>query len=124
LYRDQERARREIPTLRMLTTPLAELRKRCESFAKWLREIPGLTVGVREDESFVGGGSLPDVSVPTCVLALSSAKLSESEFAARLRAGSPAVVARVQDGRVLLDLRCVFERQEAELLDAVRAASS
>jgi L-seryl-tRNA(Ser) seleniumtransferase len=124
LYRDPERARRDIPTLRMLTTPLAELRKRCESFAKWLREIPGLTVGVREDESFVGGGSLPDVSVPTCVLALSSATASESEFAAKLRTGAPAVVARVQDGRVLLDLRCVFERQEAELLDAVRAAAS
>lgn len=123
LYRDPERARREIPTLRMLTTPLAELRKRCEAFAKWLREIPGLTVGVREDESFVGGGSLPDVSVPTCVLALSSATASESEFAAKLRTGAPAVVARVQDGRVLLDLRCVFERQEAELLDAVRAAA-
>lgn len=123
LYRDPERARREIPTLRMLATPLAELRKRCEAFRTWLREIPGLTVGVREDESFVGGGSLPDVSVPTCVLALSSATASEAEFAARLRTGAPAVLARVQDGRVLLDLRCVFERQEAELLDAVRAAA-
>jgi L-seryl-tRNA(Ser) seleniumtransferase len=58
------------------------------------------------------------------VLALSSATASESEFAAKLRTGAPAVVARVQDGRVLLDLRCVFERQEAELLDAVRAAAS
>jgi L-seryl-tRNA(Ser) seleniumtransferase len=124
LYRDPARARREVPTLRMLTAPLAELRARCESFAEWLREIPGLTVGVREDEAFVGGGSLPDVSVPTCVLALGSARVSEAEFAARLRTGSPAVLARVQDGRVLLDLRCVFERQEAELLDAVRAAAT
>jgi L-seryl-tRNA(Ser) seleniumtransferase len=124
LYRDPARARREVPTLRMLTAPLAELRARCESFAEWLREIPGLTVGVREDEAFVGGGSLPDVSVPTCVLALGSARVSEAEFAARLRGGSPAVLARVQDGRVLLDLRCVLERQEAELLDAVRAAAT
>ncbi len=122
LHRDPARARREIPALRMLTTPLTELRARCESFAEWLREIPGLTVGIREDEAFVGGGSLPDVSVPTCVLALSSAVVSESEFAARLRTGVPAVLARVQDGRVLLDLRCVLEGQEAGLLDAVRAA--
>lgn len=124
LYRDPERARQEVPALRMLTTPLARLRARCEAFAAWLREVPGLTVGVRADEAFVGGGSLPDVSVPTAVLALSAAHRSETELAARLRAGTPAVLARVQDGRVLLDLRCVFEAQEAELLDAVRVAAS
>src|SRR5207253_4467318 len=62
LYRDPERALREVPTLRMLTTPLPVLKQRCDSFAGWLRAIPGVTVGVWEDESFVGGGSLPDVS--------------------------------------------------------------
>ena len=123
LYRDPASALRTVPTLRMLTTPLAELRRRCEALAEWLREIPGLTVGVREDESFVGGGTLPDVSVPTAVLALGCADVSETEFAARLRTGTPAVVGRVQDERVLLDLRCVFERQEEELLEAVRVAA-
>jgi L-seryl-tRNA(Ser) seleniumtransferase len=122
LYRDPAAALHQIPTLRMLTTPLAELRRRCEAFAEWLRALPGVTVGVREDESFVGGGSLPDVSVPTAVLALGAAGISETELAERLRTGTPAVVGRVQDGRVLLDLRCVFERQEAELLEAVRLA--
>jgi L-seryl-tRNA(Ser) seleniumtransferase len=122
LYRDPTTALREVPTLRMLTTPLAVLKERCDAFAQWLRAIPGITVGVREDESFVGGGSLPDVSVPTAVLAVSAEKISESELATRLRTGTPAVVGRVQDGRVLLDLRCVFERQEEELLEAVRLA--
>src|SRR5262249_24608984 len=115
LYRDPTTALRTVPTLRMLTTPLAELRRRCESFAQWLRAIRGVTVGVREDESFVGGGSLPDVSVPTAVLAIGADGISETELASRLRTGAPAVVGRVQDGRVLLDLRCVFKRQEAEL---------
>jgi L-seryl-tRNA(Ser) seleniumtransferase len=123
LYRDPATALREVPTLRMLTTTPAELRRRCEAFAQWLRAIPGVTVGVREDEAFVGGGSLPDVSVPTVVLAVSAAGLSETELAARLRTGTPAVVGRVQDGRVLLDLRCVFDRQEADLLEAVRQAA-
>jgi L-seryl-tRNA(Ser) seleniumtransferase len=122
LYRDPADAVRRVPALRMLTTPLAELRRRCEAFAEWLRAIPGVTVGVREDESFVGGGSLPDVSVPTAVLALEADGVGETELAERLRTGVPAVVGRVQDGRVLLDLRCVFERQEAELLEAVRLA--
>ena len=122
LYRDPATALREVPTLRMLTTPLAVLKQRCEAFAEWLRAIPGITVGVREDVAFVGGGSLPDVGVPTAVLAVSAERISESELATRLRTGAPAVVGRVQDGRVLLDLRCVFERQEEELLEAVRLA--
>ena len=122
LYRDPATALRTVPTLRMLTTPVAEMRRRCEAFAQWLRAIPGVTVGVREDESFVGGGSLPDVSVPTVVLALGADGISETELAERLRTGAPAVVGRVQDGRVLLDLRCVFERQEGELLEAITSA--
>lgn len=123
LYRAPTSALRTVPTLRMLTTPLHELRRRCEAFAVRLRAIPGVTVGVREDESFVGGGTLPDVSVPTAVLAVSAANLSETELAARLRTGNPAVVGRVQDERVLLDLRCVFESQEEELLEAVRCTA-
>ncbi len=85
----------------MLTTPLAELKRRSESFAEWLRAIPGLTVGVREDVAFVGGGSLPDVGVPTIVLAISADGVSEGELATRLhfqhpggrgaRAGRPCV---------------------------------
>src|SRR5581483_3413938 len=84
LYRDPERALREIPTLRMLTVSLAELRQRAEGFARRLRAVPGIAVEVREDVAYVGGGSLPDVAVPTAVLAVTAAKLSEGELAARL----------------------------------------
>lgn len=124
LYRDPEKALREVPTLRMLTTPPAELKERCERLAARLRGVTGLSdVQVREDVAYVGGGSLPDQALPTFVVALTPTGLSESEFAARLRAGMPAVVGRVQDGRVLLDLRTVFERQEDELFEAIRAGA-
>jgi L-seryl-tRNA(Ser) seleniumtransferase len=123
-YRDPARALREIPTLRMLTTPLAELRKRAEAFATLLRPVEGLTVEVREDVAYVGGGSLPDVAVPTPVVAITSTQVTESELAARLRTGTPAVVGRVQDGRLLLDLRTVFDREEAALLAAITRASA
>ncbi|MBY0456836.1 MAG: L-seryl-tRNA(Sec) selenium transferase, partial [Gemmataceae bacterium] len=122
LYRDPKKAIREIPTLRMLTTPLAELEGRSGAFAARLRALPGVAARVREDESFVGGGSLPDVSVRTVVIEIESEGVSEGDLAGRLRAGAPAVLARVQDGRVLLDLRCVFGWQEGDLLDAVRQA--
>lgn len=123
LYRDPERAIREIPTLRMLTTPLSELRARCERFATRLRALAGLkTVEVKDDTAFVGGGSLPDVAVPTVVTAVTAKGLSEEAFATRLRTGTPAVVARVHDGRVLFDLRCVLAGQEDVLSAAVQAA--
>ncbi len=123
LYRDPVRALREVPTLRMLSTPLTELRERCERVVMRLRELPGLkAVEVCDDVAYVGGGSLPDQALATVVIALTPHTISEAEFATRLRAGTPAVVGRVQDEKLLLDLRTVFARQEDDLVEAVRQA--
>jgi L-seryl-tRNA(Ser) seleniumtransferase len=123
LYRDPPRALRELPTLRMLTVPLTELRQRAEAFAVRLRAVPGVaSVEVRQDVAYVGGGSLPDVGLPSAVVAVTAAGIGEEELAARLRRGTSAVVGRVQDGKLLLDLRTVFERQEEDLLAALKQA--
>lgn len=125
LYRDPARAERELPVLRMLTTPLAELRARAEAFAVRLRAVPGVASAVvREDVAYVGGGSLPDVALPTAVITVTAEGRSEAELATRLRAGTPAVVGRVQDGALRLDLRTVFDRQEDELAEVIRRAVS
>jgi L-seryl-tRNA(Ser) seleniumtransferase len=123
LYRHPDRAIQEIPTLRMLGTPAAEIRRRAEALAAELRQVPGLNVDVCDDSAFVGGGSLPDLPLPTTVLAVSSATVSDAVLAERLRSGTPAVMARVQDGRVLFDLRTVFDGQEPDLVEAVRSAA-
>jgi L-seryl-tRNA(Ser) seleniumtransferase len=107
----------------MLGTPAAEIRRRAEALAAELRQVPGLNVDVCDDSAFVGGGSLPDLPLPTTVLAVSSATVSDAVLAERLRSGTPAVMARVQDGRVLFDLRTVFDRQEPDLVEAVRSAA-
>ena len=122
LYRHPDRALREVPTLRMLGMPQAEIRKRAEALAVRLRDVPGLGVEVRDDSAFVGGGSLPDLPLPTAVLAVTVDGLSDAVLAERLRAGSPAVMARVQDGRVLFDLRTVFAADEEALVAAIRGA--
>jgi len=124
LYRDPAKALAEVPTLRMLTTTYADLRWRTDQFAKRLRDVPGIAVEVRDDVAYVGGGSLPDVAVPTAVLAITARGVSESELASRMRTGTPAVMGRVQDGKLLLDLRAVFERQEEELLAAISRAAA
>lgn len=122
LYRDPARVLREVPALKMLTTSPEELKRRAEAFAERLRVLPKLEVEVRDDSAFAGGGSLPEIALPTTVIALRVKVISESDLASRLRSGTPPVVARIQDGRVLLDLRTVFERQEDELFEAIQAS--
>jgi L-seryl-tRNA(Ser) seleniumtransferase len=124
IFRDPARALREIPTLRMLTIPLNELHERAERFASRLQKVTeNASISVRGDVAYVGGGSLPDVSLPTAVIAITLKKMSEGELAARLRTGKPAVIGRTKDGEFVLDLRTVFERQEDELLGAIAKAS-
>ena len=113
LYRDPARAVRELPTLRMLTTPLAELRERAERLAQ---RVGGT---VREDVGFAGGGTLPDVPLPTVVVVL-----DEAGLAAKLRNGTPAVLGRVKSGKLLLDVRTVFPEQEDVLVAAVGHATA
>jgi L-seryl-tRNA(Ser) seleniumtransferase len=125
LYADPERAVREVPTLRMLSVPVAELQERAERFAARLRTVVGLaTVELADDVAYVGGGSLPDQALPTVVVAVTAKAISDAEFASRLRTGTPAVVGRVQGGKLLLDLRTVFEWQEDDLVRALTAAAS
>jgi L-seryl-tRNA(Ser) seleniumtransferase len=123
LYLNEERALAEVPVLRLLAIPLAELRQRAEVLAVQLRQIDGIaTVTVREDSAYVGGGSLPDRPLPTCVLEVTARDVSDAELAGRLRTGEPAVVGRLRDGKLVLDVRTIFPQQEAALLEAVRAA--
>lgn len=125
LYRDPAKAVKEVPTLRMLSTPVAELKERCRAFAARLLELPTLdSVEVLDDVAYVGGGSLPDIAVPTCVVAIAAKGVSEESFAERLRTGTPAVVGRVQNGKWLMDLRTVFAEQEDGLFGAIQAAAS
>ncbi|MBV9122195.1 MAG: L-seryl-tRNA(Sec) selenium transferase, partial [Planctomycetes bacterium] len=115
LYLQEERALREVPGLRMLALSLDELRQRAETLAVRLRELGGLAgVKVSEDVAYVGGGSLPDQPMKTFVLELEARGLSDAELAHRLRTGTPAVMGRLRDGKLVLDLRTVFPHQETD----------
>jgi L-seryl-tRNA(Ser) seleniumtransferase len=67
----------------------------------------------------VGGGSLPEQTFPTVVIALKAHGPSDAELARALRLADPPVVPRIQDGLVLLDLRSVFPEQDSLLVQAV-----
>ncbi len=123
LYLNEERALREVPGLRMLGTPLDELRLRAEGLAGRLRELEGVArAEPGEDVAYVGGGSLPDQAMKTWVVEVEAYGLGDAELARRLRTGQPAVMGRVRDGKLVLDVRTVFPAQVDALVGAVRAA--
>jgi len=118
LYRDPERARVEIPVLRMLTEDVEQIRQRAET----LHEGVGKGAEVIEGESEVGGGSFPGTKLTTWLVALRADKLTADGVAARLRGGDPPIIARISDDRVVLDPRTIFPHQIEQLARAVRAA--
>jgi L-seryl-tRNA(Ser) seleniumtransferase len=120
LYRDPERARQEIPVLRMLTNNPAELRTRAELLAALLGTVPGLPAApvLKPGHSTPGGGSFPGAELATTLVVLDPGPLGADGLALRLRLADPPVVARIHDGRVVLDPRTI---QDAEF-PAVAAA--
>jgi L-seryl-tRNA(Ser) seleniumtransferase len=125
LYLNEAAALREVPTLRMLAVPLVELRQRAEQLAVRIRAVEGIAkVLVKEDTAYVGGGSLPDQTMPSCVLEVEAKAVSDADLAYRLRTGDPAVVGRLRDEKLVLDVRTIFPDQETALVEAIRRAVS
>jgi L-seryl-tRNA(Ser) seleniumtransferase len=123
LYLNEAHALRAVPGLRMLAMPQDELKQRAEALAMCCRAINGLThVEIREDVAYVGGGSLPDQAMKTWVVEVEARSLSDAELAHRLRMGTPAVMGRLRDGKVVFDVRTIFPQQEPDLVTALTHA--
>lgn len=109
-----------IPFARMMRLPAAEIRVRAEAMQKQLSAATGLKTTIIPGESLVGGGSAPTSSLPTVLLAITAESLSADELAARLRLNTPPIVTRVEEGRVLIDLRTVLSpAEEAQIVGAL-----
>jgi len=102
-----------IPVLRMMELSKTEISRRAEALIVKLAN--NLTAELIDGESLLGGGSAPSAVLPTRLIALTCHSLSADQFAARLRASDPPVIARVEEGRVLLDLRTVLPEQDQAL---------
>ncbi len=125
-YLDEEKARKEIPTLRMLTQPVDDIKRRAKKiFASLRKDLPDhVTLEVVADESQAGGGSLPEISFPTFAVSLRPTGISVNELEKRLRTGDPPVIARIKDNALLFDARTVQDREVKGLAGCVRSALS
>jgi L-seryl-tRNA(Ser) seleniumtransferase len=108
--------RAAIPVARMIDEPVSSIRARADALAA---SIPGTTV--IDGESVTGGGSLPGRSIPTALLAVELPK--PDDLATRLRGHDPPVIARVEGGRLVLDLRTVRPEEEAVVVEALLHAT-
>jgi L-seryl-tRNA(Ser) seleniumtransferase len=116
----------DVPVLRMIRMPSTEVRRRAEAFvARAGGSGMAAEFEIREGSSVIGGGSTPGQALPTFLIAVSSRRHSAAALEARLRqpeGDRTPVVARIEDGRLVLDLRTVFPEQEEALAAALRAA--
>lgn len=118
LYRDPVVARREIPTLALLAAPIEVVRERATQLLGALRDA-GVGCTMVDSTATVGAGAFPTASLPSAAVALEG---DAEQWGAALRSGETAVVGRVQDGRMLLDLRTVPSEDVPALVAAVVAA--
>src|SRR5437879_2642443 len=112
----------EIPALRMMQMSLEEISQRTDALynALSVKIADGdAEIEIADGRSLVGGGSTPAQSLPTKVLRIASARHSANDLELRLRTGASTVIARIEDNRLMIDLRTVFPEQEAALAEAL-----
>ncbi|MEX2153339.1 MAG: L-seryl-tRNA(Sec) selenium transferase [Gemmatimonadaceae bacterium] len=117
LYREPQRAMREIPILAMFARSSSELRTRAEALQSRLDDA----ATVVESDASVGGGAFPNMRIPSVALAFPR---DAQALEARLRLGEPAVIGRIAEGRLLIDMRTVQPGEDDVLAAALRAALS
>ena len=121
LYLNESAAVTGIPTLRMLTTPVAEVNRVARRLARTIkRRWPGrYQVAIQDHISRSGGGALPMVPIPSRALALELPPLAPHQLEERLRAASPPVIARLEHDRLLLDVRTLLPEDYPLLLQVL-----
>jgi L-seryl-tRNA(Ser) seleniumtransferase len=113
-----------IPTLRMMRVSEEDLQQRAEHMARHLRVTsPRLEVEVVESRAVLGGGSAPGTTLPSRAVAVKSGELSADRILVALREWETPIIARVEDERVLLDLRTVEVGQDAVIVAALESIS-
>jgi L-seryl-tRNA(Ser) seleniumtransferase len=104
----------EIPVVRMISLTLDEMDRRAQAFVEKLP--PQVRVTIIDGASTIGGGSAPGSSLPTRLVAVEIDGLTASALELELRKADPPIIARIQDDRVVIDLRTVHPQEEAHLL--------
>lgn len=123
-YLDEEKAIKEIPTIRMLTQPIKNIERRAKKIEKKIKEIKSPSIKTRVEKQFsqAGGGSLPLINLPTVVVILTTSGSTVNKLEERLRKGNHPVIARIKDDSIIFDARTIHDDEIGELVSAVKSA--
>ncbi|WP_423406915.1 L-seryl-tRNA(Sec) selenium transferase [Heyndrickxia sp. MSNUG] len=116
------KGRNNIPTIRDLIVPLEEIKDRTDAFVKKINDFGGeLKAELLKSTSQVGGGTMPEVKLPTFIAALTHNKLSSEHIAKWLRTeASPGIIVRIQKEEIHIDLRTVTADEETLILERLK----
>jgi len=120
-YLAPENAPRTLRSLKALTEPLNDVKKRARKLIQKLKRanFPDLTYEIRESTAAAGGGSLPTQDIPTVVVAVKSGNMTASRLEAKLRQATVPIIVRVDGEEILLDLRTVAEDEFGFIIDGL-----
>jgi L-seryl-tRNA(Ser) seleniumtransferase len=115
------KATTQVPVLRMLAASKEEIRERSEKLVAAVDAHPSTRLSIEDATSRVGGGAAADAEIPTAVIVVSHDGMSADALMSSLRNRRPPVIARISEGRVLIDLRTVAPEHEPHLRAALSA---
>jgi len=123
-YLQPEQAVSRIKTLKMLTEPVTEVKKRARKLLNMLKkdQVTGITLSLKEGFSMAGGGSLPEQGIPTVLIRIVSTQISCAALEERLRHADTPIVTRIVENEVLLDLRTIAEDEYPLIRDGLKQA--
>jgi L-seryl-tRNA(Ser) seleniumtransferase len=122
-YVDEEKVIENIPTLRMLLQKPEEIKTRANKIARRLKsEIKDTDIHIMQDSSRAGGGALPEMDLPTFVVAIKSDKISVNELEERLRKGDPPIITRIKGDSLIIDARTIMDKDHEVLVKGIKSA--
>jgi L-seryl-tRNA(Ser) seleniumtransferase len=117
----QKEAVEKIPVWQMIAANLKDIGHRAESIVKQLTRA-GIKANTIDGSSMVGGGSLPDQTLPTRLVAINPSYLMD-DFVPRLRLASPPLLGRIADEQFLIDMRTVMPTQDDVLVQVLKSVA-
>jgi len=122
IYREESTAVKEIPTLQMILAPYAQLKNNARRLRRMVGKLDtrNFSLQLADGTSKVGGGALPLLVIPTCLVALVPGRLSANTMEQKLRDYDPPIISRVEKDQVLLDVRTVQESELKTVAGAIK----
>ncbi len=122
-YVDEEKVVENIPTLRMLLQKPEEIKTRANKIARRLKsEIKDADIRIMQDSSRAGGGALPEMDLPTYVVAIKSDQISVNELEERLRKDDPPIITRIKGDSLIIDARTIMDKDHEVLVKGIKSA--